>query len=94
MNDLNYKKENDPNEDDTLGSLVNKLSISTIQMWDNQDILYKIRFMNEEEFVNEYSSNMSELHKILKRCCDLNVQRSKLIDQIDKTIYNTINMEK
>jgi hypothetical protein len=88
---LNCNEEENPDENDTVGNLINKLSISTIKMWDNQDILYKIRFMNTKDFENEYKNNMPELHQILKRCCDLNVQRSKLIDEIDRKIFDKIN---
>lgn len=91
MKDLSCDSQLNPNKEDTIGSLINKLSLSTIKMWDNQDILYKIRFMTKDEFMQEYNSNLPELHEILKRCCDLNVQRSRLVDEIDKKVFDEIN---
>lgn len=74
---------NEPSLGDTLSQLIYKLSCTTNQMWYSQEVLYKIRFMNESEFQHVYSDKISELHKILKRACDLNVQRARLMDAID-----------
>lgn len=84
---------NNPLHDDTVGSLCNKLSCVTIQMWHNQEILYKIRKMTKEEFVEKYSNDLYDLHKTIKRCCDLNYQRSLLMDAIDYKIVNMKNDE-
>ena len=83
---LNLLEENEPELEDSLGSLISKLSCVTIQMWNNQDILYKIRFMTQEEFANNYNDDMSKLHNIIKRACDLNIQRTRLMDSIDQKI--------
>lgn len=85
-NRFNLNKENDPKENDSLSTLISKLSYTVNQMWSNQDILYKIRFMSKDEFLAEYGKNPIELHNILKRACDLNVQRANLMDAIDKEI--------
>ena len=76
--------DNNPLESDSIGMLCYKLSCVTIQMWNNQESLYKIRKMNTEEFRVEYSESMDNLHKLIKRCCDLNYQRSLIMDFIDK----------
>lgn len=68
---------------DTLGTLIDKLITVDLKMWHNQEILYAIRRMTEEEFVAKYANDLPSLHAIVKRCCDLNVQRSKLMDAID-----------
>lgn len=72
---------------DTLGSLVDKLITVDMKMWNNQEILYDIRRMGLDEFRAKYFQNedaVEELFVCLKKCCDLNVQRNSLIDEIDK----------
>jgi hypothetical protein len=81
--------DNGPKENDNLSNLIYKLSCTTNQMWYSQDVLYKIRFMTPEQFLKEYGGNdVIELHKILKRACDLNVQRAHLMDAIDQKLLN------
>lgn len=79
--DLSEKDE--PVPMDTLGSLVDKLITVDLKMWHNQEQLYAIRRMTAEQFVERYGAQLDELHQIVRRCCDLNVQRSRLIDAID-----------
>jgi len=81
---LDLLEENNPTDSDTIGCLISKLSCVTIQMWNNQDILYRVRFMSAEEFDKIYCNNLAELHALIKRACDLNVQRAVLMDAIDK----------
>lgn len=80
---LDTLDENNPKAGDRLSDLIDKLSHVTIQMWNNQDTLYKIRHMSRDEFVATYGENISEIQNIVKRCCDLNVQRANLMDAID-----------
>jgi len=70
---------------DTLGSLVDKLSIVNLKMWNAQEMFYKIRHMSFEEFKNRYYNDegMEELYKQFKKGIDLNLQRNDLIDEID-----------
>lgn len=77
-------QENYPTNEDSLGQLCNKLSCVTIQMWHNQEYLYAVRKMTVDDFKEKYADSLDELHKIVKRCCDLNHQRSLLMDAIDK----------
>ena len=81
---LNVLPSNDPTDNDSIGALCNKLSCVTIQMWHNQELLYKIRHMTAQEFENEYKDDLVGLHDTVKRCCDLNYQRSKIMDAIDR----------
>jgi uncharacterized protein YfkK (UPF0435 family) len=81
---LDPLEANEPSIDDTISELIYKLSCVTNQMWYSQDILYRIRFMSEAEFIETYGENSVELHRILKRACDLNVQRAHLMDAIDQ----------
>ena len=83
---LEVLPDNDPCDTDSIGELINKLSSVTIQMWNNQDLLYKIRFMSAKEFENAYKEDMGGLHSLIRRACDLNVQRANIIDAIDKAI--------
>ena len=74
---------------DTLGSIIDKLCTADLKMWNNQEILYKIRRMTFDEFKEEYwekEQGASLLWECLKKCCDLNVQRNQLIDEIDEKI--------
>lgn len=69
---------------DTIGNLVDKLTTVNAKLWHNQEELYKIRKMTPEEFESVYGKDLLGLHALLARCCDLNVQRAKLMDEIDK----------
>jgi hypothetical protein len=79
--DLDDKDE--PTPMDTIGSLIDKLVTVDLKMWHNQEQLYAIRRMTTEEFTERYGGKLDELHAVVKRCCDLNVQRSRLVDAID-----------
>lgn len=83
--------EEDPSSMDTLGSLIDKLTTVNLKMWHNQEVLYAIRRMNTFEFQEKYAGDLDELHKTIKRCCDLNVQRAKLMDAIDKHISEIVS---
>lgn len=78
---------------DTLGGLVDKLITVDMKMWNNQELLYKIRRMNFEQFKETYftqESGMRELFESLAKACDLNVQRNQLIDEVDQKIVEMI----
>ncbi|CAK0748342.1 hypothetical protein CCP1ISM_20024 [Azospirillaceae bacterium] len=85
-----YLIENDPTDNDKLSELISKMSCVTVQMWNNQEILYKWRRISTEQFVKDNVTSLDEVHKIIKRCCDLNVQRAKLMDAIDKKMFKEI----
>lgn len=76
--------ENNPSPDDNIGDLTYKLNCVCIQMWHNQEFLYAVRKMTREEFKERYGNDLDNLHRMVKRCCDLNYQRSLLMDAIDK----------
>ena len=73
---------------DTLGSLVDKLQIVNLKMFNIQEILYKIRKMNLEDFKINYfnEKGIEELFNTLNKATNLNVQRTNLVDEIDKKI--------
>lgn len=78
---------------DTLGTIVDKLITIDMKMWDNQEILYKIRRMTFEEYKNLYfkdDSGAETLWLILKKACDLNVQRNQLINEVDEKIIEIV----
>jgi len=84
---LKKKEENDMA--DTLGSLIDKLITADLKMWNGQEVLYEIRRMTFDEFKEKYwtdEDGAEKLWEILKRACDLNVQRNQLIDEIDQKI--------
>ena len=78
---------------DTIGSLIDKLFTADMKMWNNQEVLYEIRRMSLDEVRVQYLSADSgcvHLFECLKRCCDLNVQRNQLIDEIDQRVVSLI----
>ena len=78
---------------DTLGSIIDKLSTVDLKMWNNQELLYEIRRMSFDEYKSKYFENENgakELWESLKKCCDLNVQRNQLIDEIDEKVVEII----
>lgn len=78
---------------DTLGNVIDKLITVDMKMWDNQELLYEIRRMTFEEYKEKYFSNedgASLLWNVLKKACDLNVQRNQLINEVDEKIINMI----
>jgi hypothetical protein len=76
----------------TLGSLVDQLGVVNLKMWNSQEELYEIRRMSFEEFLSAYSDeeSMNKLYLILKKACDLNVQRNEIIDEIDSFIVTLV----
>lgn len=78
---------------DTLGSLIDKLSTVDLKMWNNQELLYEIRRMSFEEYEEKYfksKEGAQTLWACLKKCCDLNVQRNQLIDEVDEKVVEII----
>lgn len=78
---------------DTLGGLVDKLITVDMKMWNNQEFLYEARRMSFEEFEKKYTSSKEakeSLYESIKKCCDLNVQRNQLIDEVDKKIIEIV----
>jgi hypothetical protein len=78
---------------DTLGGLIDKLITIDMKMWNNQELLYKIRRMTFDEYKENYFTSVKgaeELWNALKKACDLNVQRNQLIDEVDQKIIEII----
>jgi len=78
---------------DTLGNLVDKLCTVDMKMWNNQEFLYEIRRMSFEEYKNKYFNSedgAEKLWEMLKKACDLNVQRNQLINEIDAKLIEMI----
>jgi hypothetical protein len=78
---------------DTLGSVIDKLVTVDMKMWDNQELLYEIRRMSFDEYKSKYfddSEGAKKLWDLLKKACDLNVQRNQLINEVDIKIIELI----
>lgn len=90
---LEYSLDEEPKLMDSMGQLVDKLSIVNNKMWANQELVYAIRRMSTEEFINHWKDNLPGLHTILKRCADLNVQRVRLVDEFDKRLVSALKGE-
>lgn len=91
---LAVEEEQGPSPMDTIGSLIDKLITVDLKMWHNQERLYEIRRMTPELFLHRYGNNLEELHDIIKRCCDLNVQRATLMDAIDQHLADIVSGER
>lgn len=81
---------------DTIGGLVDKLFTVDMKMWNNQELLYKIRRLSYDEFKTTFFGNedgVKDLYSCLQKVCDLNVQRNQLIDEIDVKIVSLINQK-
>lgn len=76
---------------DTLGSLIDKLNTVSLKMYHNQDTLYAMRKMTPAEFESAWGDNLDGLHDVIRRCCDLNVQRASLMDEIDRYFRDAID---
>lgn len=77
---------------DTLGALVDKLSIVNLKMWNKQENLYTIQKMSLDQFKEKYynENGIEELYKTLHAAADLNIQRNVLIDSIDELVIEMI----
>ena len=78
---------------DTLGGLIDKLITIDMKMWNNQEFLYEVRRLSFKEFKKKYTegeSKQAALFDSIKKCCDLNVQRNQLIDEVDEKIVEMI----
>ena len=78
---------------DTLGGLIDKLITIDMKMWDNQEFLYEVRRLSLDEFKKRFTETDEQkqaLFESVKKCCDLNVQRSQLIDEVDEKIVEIV----
>lgn len=76
---------------DTLGNVIDKLVTVDMKMWDNQELLYEIRKMTFDEYKQKYFNSEEgaiNLWEVLKKACDLNVQRNQLINEVDQKIID------
>lgn len=80
-------------EMDTLGNLMDKLSIVTVRMWHAQDDLYRYRRMSKEEWQNEFKDDPDRVRHTLVRACELNLQRNQLMDEIDQMFRDVLEMD-
>lgn len=74
---------------DTLGGLIDKLITVDLKMWNNQEFLYEVRRLDFDDFEKKYVSTKEakeSLYQSIKKCCDLNVQRNQIIDEIDEKV--------
>jgi len=85
---LEIEEGDKPDMADTIGSLADKLTIVNLKMWYNQEILYEMRRMSEDEFRERYGDDIGEVHRIVAKCCDMNVLRNLLIEEIDAKMAN------
>lgn len=76
----------------TLGSLVDQLQIVNLKMWNQQEMLYKIRHMSYDEFKAYASTDegVLEVYNAFKKACDLNVQRANIVDEIDQYLVDRL----
>lgn len=80
---------------DTLGGLIDKLITIDMKMWTNQEFLYRVRRMDFEDFEAEFTATEDarrSLYDTVQKCCDLNIQRNELIDEIDEKIIEIVSV--
>jgi hypothetical protein len=78
---------------ETIGSLIDRLTTVNLKTWNAQEEIYKIRKMTFEEYKQEYFASeegAKRLWECLKKSCDLNVQRAALVDAIDEKIIEIV----
>jgi hypothetical protein len=78
---------------DSLGNVIDKLVTVDMKMWDNQELLYEIRKMSFSDYKEKYFDDEKgafALWEILKKACDLNVQRNQLINEVDLKVIEII----
>lgn len=78
---------------DSLGNVIDKLVTVDMKMWDNQEVLYEIRKMSFSDYKKKYFDDEKGaivLWEILKKACDLNVQRNQLINEVDLKVIEII----
>ena len=78
---------------DTIGSLIDKLATVNQKMFINQEMLYAIRRMTFDEFRVAYLDTEAAARSLFDRlvkCCDLNVQRAQLVNEVDEKILNLV----
>lgn len=81
---------------DTLGNIIDKLITVDMKMWNNQELLYEIRRMTFDEYKEKYFNSedgANKLWNILKKACDLNVQRNELINEVDEKIIEMLDFK-
>lgn len=77
---------------ESLGQLVDRISIINQKTWDSMERIYRIRRMTWEEFQEFFATEEGcrEVYDYIKKSCDLNVQRSQLIKEFDSKLVNMI----
>lgn len=78
---------------ETPGTLIDKLITVDLKMWNNQEALYTIRRQTFIEFQRDYIApdGGKNLYEILKKACDLNVQRNSLMYELDNKFSEILN---
>lgn len=78
---------------ETIGSVIDRLTTVNLKTWNAQEDIYRIRRMTFEEYKEEYFFNeegAKKLWECLRKSCDLNCQRAALVDAIDEAIVELI----
>lgn len=74
---------------DTIGSLIDKLTITNKKIWYNVEFFQKIGKISYDNFTRNYCNNQAGREELYEQVCkvqDLNLQRSALIDEIDAMV--------
>lgn len=65
---------------ETLGGLIDQLITNNMKLWKTQDDVYRYERMSETEF---QQVPHGELHRLLKRLSQINLERNRLMCMID-----------
>lgn len=72
---------------DSLGSLVDQLSIVNLKLWHVQDEVYRYDRMSREEYA-ELPAGQTQ--RAFKRLAALNLDRNRLMREIDECLYEAV----
>lgn len=77
---------------DTIGQLIDKIATINNKTFVAQDDIYRIRRMSWEEFKEEFTTEEGTraVYEMLKKSCDLNVQRSYAVTELDRQLVDLI----
>ncbi len=71
----------------TLGALVDRLCILNLKIWHLQDWLYEVNRESHEAFAQR---NPADTHVKLQQLAELNLDRNRVMDAIDRTFAAAI----
>lgn len=76
---------------DSLGSLVDKLSVTNMKIWHVQDFIYRVSKMTADDFAK---LPPAEVHGEIQKLAWLNLDRNRLMTEIDESLHAAVTSGK